>query len=402
MLKRWAAGPPSIWKQRWAHTPPGTRWLVRLIAAVLAVAIVWALVWALFVPVADWVARHDVGSAKPALLQTARDAARGRLLTLVAGLFAAGALVFTALNFTLSRRTFELTEQGQVTDRFTKAIEQLGSDKLDVRIGGIYALERVARDSARDQPTVTEVLTAFIREHSREQWPRSAAGQPVPERSTRPDVQAAITVVGRLVALHPTWDIDLTAADLTRADLGSANLYHAKLTNADLTGANLGRANLAEARLTGADLTGADLTAAKLTNADLTRADLTGAFLVGAKLAIVNLTGAILTGAHFDKLAGAVTFPDDPRYRSTDLTGADLAGANLTCADLTGAHLGSSDLTGANLIGANLTGADLTRVNLTRARWSAAEPVPEGWTIERESGRLKSAGQLSEVTAHYL
>jgi len=44
-------------------------------------------------------------------------------------------------------RTFELTEQGQVTDRYTKAIEQLGSDKLDVRIGGIYALERIARDS---------------------------------------------------------------------------------------------------------------------------------------------------------------------------------------------------------------------------------------------------------------
>ena len=56
-----------------------------------------------------------------------------------------------------------------MTDRYTKAIEQLGSDKLDVRIGGIYALERIARDSARDHPTVIEVLAAFVREHSREQ-----------------------------------------------------------------------------------------------------------------------------------------------------------------------------------------------------------------------------------------
>ncbi len=160
--------------KRWAAWPPGIRWLAGIAAVVLAAAIVWAL----FVPLADWLARHDVGSAKPALLQTARDAARGRLLTLVAGLFAAGALVFTALNFTLSRRTFELTEQGQVTDRYTKAIEQLGSDKLDVRIGGIYALERIARDSAKDHPTVMEVLTAFIREHSREPWPPADAGQP--------------------------------------------------------------------------------------------------------------------------------------------------------------------------------------------------------------------------------
>ena len=153
MLKRWAA---------W----PGIRWL----AGIAIVVLVAAIVWVLYVPGADWLASHDVGSAKPAVLQTTRDAARGRLVTLGAGLFAAGALVFTARNFSLSRRTFELTEQGQVTDRFTKAIEQLGSDKLDVRLGGIYALERIARDSAKDHPTVMEVLTAFIREHSREPW----------------------------------------------------------------------------------------------------------------------------------------------------------------------------------------------------------------------------------------
>ena len=55
-----------------------------------------------------------------------------------------------------------------MTDRYTRVIGQLGSDKLDVRIGGIYALERIARDSAIDHPTVMEVLAAFIREHSQE------------------------------------------------------------------------------------------------------------------------------------------------------------------------------------------------------------------------------------------
>lgn len=145
----------------WAAWPRGIRWLVYGIAAVV---LVFAVAWVLFVPVADLLARHDVGSATGALHETALDNARGRLLTLGAGLLAAGALLFTARNFLLSR-------EGQVTDRYTKAIEQLGSDKLDVRIGGIYALERIARDSARDHPTVMEVLTAFIREHSREPWP---------------------------------------------------------------------------------------------------------------------------------------------------------------------------------------------------------------------------------------
>ena len=157
-------------------------------AVVLAVVIVWALL----VPGTDWLARHDIGSAKGSLA-AARDAARGRLLTLGAGLLAAGALLFTARNFILSR-------EGQVTDRYTKAIEQLGSDKLDVRIGGIYALERVARDSAKDHPTVMEVLTAFIREHSREPWPPPDTGSSARPRrahrtSGRPESRAGTRTI---------------------------------------------------------------------------------------------------------------------------------------------------------------------------------------------------------------
>jgi Pentapeptide repeats (8 copies) len=310
--------------------PPGTRWLaVGIAAVVLALAVAWVL----FVPAADWLARHDVGSAHGALLQTARDDARGRLLTLGAGLLAAGALLFTARNFTVSRRTFELTEQGQVTDRYTKAIEQLGSDKLDVRIGGIYALERVARDSSRDHPTVMEVLTAFIREHSREPWPEPDPGGQEQKRSIRPDVQAAVTVVGRR---EP-------ARDVQRIDLSRAKLLAAKLLAAELPGA---------------DLTAADLTAADLSRANLTRANLSGANLSGANLTVANLDGA-------------------------NLDGADLDGANLTAADLDGANL-----SGANLSGANLGLANLDDANLTRANWPGAEAVPGGWKRDPDSGQL--------------
>jgi len=102
---------------RWAAWSRGTRWLVGGIATVvLAVAIAWVLL----VPAPDWLAHQDVGSAKGALLQTARDAARGRLLTLGAGLVATAALAFTARNLILYRRTveptqrtFELTDKGR-------------------------------------------------------------------------------------------------------------------------------------------------------------------------------------------------------------------------------------------------------------------------------------------------
>jgi hypothetical protein len=297
---------------RWAAWPRGLRWLTGGIAAVV---LALAIAWVLFVPAADWLAHNDVGSVKGPLLQTARDAARGRLLTLGAGLFAAGALIFTARNFTLSRRTFELTEQGQVTERYTKAIEQLGSDKLDVRIGGVYALERIARDSATDHPTVMEVLSAFVRVHSRERWPPAtgkpettkapaaftlrhphklwplATGKPragAPGHRTRPDVQAAVTVIGRRDTRRDQERINLLGANLTRAYLPGAqftqaNLIRANLTNAFLSGASLTEASLQAAKLTGAQLRRAYLPGAKLDYADLTDADFTDADLTDAR-----------------------------------------------------------------------------------------------------------------------
>jgi hypothetical protein len=220
-------------------------------------------------------ARHDLGPGREPRLETARDTARGRLLALGAGLLAAGALAFTARNIALSR-------QGRSAGRYATAVKQLGSAELDVRIGGIQALERVAREAPADHPAVMQMLAAFIREHSRPQWPPSDPGGPVPERPLRPDVQAAVTAVGRRLTERDAGPVDLTRADLTGADLAGADL-----AGADLGGARLPGADLGGARLTGADLGGADLTGANLADTDLTGADLAG----------TDLTRAELTGA---------------------------------------------------------------------------------------------------------
>ena len=247
-----------------------------------------------------------------------------------------------------------------MTERYTKAIEQLGSDKLDVRIGGIYALERIARDSARDHPTVMEVLTAFIREHSHEQWPVPEPGTDnLPSRTTRPDVQAAVTVIGRRVFNNDRDPIDLTGAVLARA-----NLTGAVLTSANLIGANLAGAKLARAVLIGAVLPGAVLFGANLHDADLAHAELAGARLTGA-----------------------------------DLIGADLTGAFLLFADLTGAVLAGVNLTDANLHDANLTDAVLAGANLTGATWPGNAPVPEGWKLDTGSGRLIVDGDAETAEA---
>ena len=57
----------------------------------------------LALPAGGWLAHHDVGPAWQPRPLAARDAARGRLLALGAGLLAAGALVVTARSRARSR-----------------------------------------------------------------------------------------------------------------------------------------------------------------------------------------------------------------------------------------------------------------------------------------------------------
>jgi hypothetical protein len=123
-----------------------------------------------------------------------------------------------------------LTEQGQITQRFTQAIEQLGATgdtgakKLEIRLGGIYALERIARDSPeRDYSSVTEVLTAYVRENTPE--------APGPRRPPA-DIQAILDVLSRAQFRVPE-------EYRTRLDLHEANLQGANLQGANLLGANL-------------------------------------------------------------------------------------------------------------------------------------------------------------------
>jgi uncharacterized protein YjbI with pentapeptide repeats len=375
-----------VWRIRWVKRA------LRLAGLVALAVVLVAIIVALLGPVTYLIAAHDVNAlARPlraAHLQAARETVRTQLLTLGAGVFAAGALIFTARNFTVSRRTFELAEQGQVTDRYTKAIEQLGSKNLTVRTGGIYALERVARDSARDQFTVMEVLAAFIRDHSREQPPLPESGaDTAPLRATRLDLQAALTVIGRR---NPqiTQRIDLTGADLsdailTGAELSRADLRSTDLSAADLTGANLTRANLAGAKLTGANLSPL-IRASSDAHLDFTPAQLTRAEITSLKFWVLSVT----------------TY-----HIRTDLTGADLTGAKLGGANLGGADLGGADLGGADLGGADLTGANLTRAkleltefegaDLTGALLSPGAAIPEGWQQFAVSGIVQRADTSS-------
>ena len=290
-------------------------------------------------------------------------------------LFIAVGLFFTNA---ANREQQRLTEQGQVTERFGRAVDQLGSGTLDIRLGGVYALERLMHDSPADEANLLEVLSAYIRDHTGAPTAPARATTSAPS-SPHPatDVQAALTVIGRRPAPASHQGIDLTDTNVTGARLTRANLAGADLISMDLTRAGLAGANLTSADLTSADLTSAQLAGAHLDGADLTRAHLTRADLFDAYLAGAQLYGAYLADT---QLYGA-------QLTYANLYGVDLTHANLTRADLTHARLIRADLTDAKVDGTDFTAADLTG-----ALWPASAAVPNGWLRDIHSGRLKRPG----------
>ena len=156
---------------------------------------------------------------------------------------------------------------------------------MAIRLGGIYALERIAKDSEKDHGPIMEVLTAYVREKApRQEEDLRKAPDPPP-----PDIQAILTVIGRRETTGENRGngfLDLTHTQLANANLHAADLRGVNLSRANLHGANLHAANLAPAVLAEAKLFGASFPAADLRGAYLVLADLGGAFLSDAK----NLT----------------------------------------------------------------------------------------------------------------
>jgi Pentapeptide repeats (8 copies) len=215
-------------------------------------------------------------------------------------------------NFEIGQKNLEVTEDKQVTERFSRSIEHLGSKEIEIRLGGIYALEQIAIDSTKYHWTIVEILSAFIREKR-------------PINITNPvgiDIQAALTVIGgRKVKQDPNDKvIDLRKISLVGVELQNTNFSKADFSGTNLSNANLSGANLSEANLSLTDLIGVDLSNA-------------------------NLNGADLNNTRLDDSPQPYEYeyPEDPRYiipPDYDSTAANLNGADLsTCKNLTKSQL---------------------------------------------------------------
>jgi hypothetical protein len=168
-------------------------------------------------------------------------------LVLAVAQILAGTALLSGLYFTW--RTLQVNREGQITERFTRAIDQLGKIEngkklFEIRVGGIYALERIARESEEDYEPIIEVLTAYVRQNA----PRkpeigellAEEESDKQERTPDPDIQAITTVLRRLTRVHGQGGrrrLDLRDTDLQGAELLRANLQGAVVTDEQLADA---------------------------------------------------------------------------------------------------------------------------------------------------------------------
>ncbi|MFI6096404.1 pentapeptide repeat-containing protein [Lentzea sp. NPDC051213] len=161
----------------------------------------------------------------------------------------------------------------RITELYTKAADQLGSDKAPVRLAGLYALERLGVANAEQRQTIVNVICAYLR---------------MPYETDREEAQVRVTAL-RILHAHRRGDQNSWSVSI---DLDGANLAGSRLPRSKFAWASFEGADLSRVDFTGSDLSDSDLTYAKLVDADLTDVDLSG-----ARLDHADVTGALLDGA---------------------------------------------------------------------------------------------------------
>nr|WP_290224229.1 pentapeptide repeat-containing protein [Trichocoleus desertorum] len=251
-------------------------------------------------------------------------------------------------NIEVGLKNAELTEERLITERFGKAVEQLGNESLQIRLGGIYALERIAKDSDSDYWPVMEVLTAFIREDT-----RSREGKVMGKLqnfSISTDIQAALTVLGRRAKSYgkgEKYRVDLGGTDLRGANLLGANFEGANFRNSNLQRVYFEEANLTGAMLKGVQLQGASLTRANLSNALLWEVDLEKTFVIDANFQQATIMNANLRNAQFWGV----------EFQGATFTVSTFEGAILKDVKFQDAHLKDVNFNKASLMATNFEGA---------------------------------------------
>ncbi|MBD2184005.1 pentapeptide repeat-containing protein [Planktothrix sp. FACHB-1355] len=297
-------------------------------------------------------------------------------------------LKITQKNLKIAEKNLQATQDKQITERFTKAIEQLGSQELSMCLGGIYALERIAEESERDSWPIMEVLAAYV--CSKAKYRNKG--------NNIPAIQAILDIFNRYNKRYRKYEgkyLNLKKVNLSKDLFDGVDFYGLNLSNADFTDANLSKRQFIRTNFMFTNFTKADLSKTKFEEVNFTNANLSGANLEKAEFKEVNFTNANISGANLEKAEFTNVNFQNANFSNANLVGmklyydrADFSGANFTdtkiadvdkytkqiylttqiCqADFKNTVLNRTDFRGVNLIRADFRGAKLERTDFRNA-----------------------------------
>ena len=281
----------------------------------------------------------------------------------------------------------DIAQQSLLNERYQRGAEMLGSPVLPVRLGGIFALRRLAEEHPEQYHIqIVELFCAFVRNPTED-------SSVYMQGRLREDIQAVLTSIGRrggaclTIERKGDFKLDLHGANLSFAQLSGLNLARADLSYAKLDHASFfdmpfKRPDLSDPTPSGPDQpqvrisvdmepVGPDLAGLEGRLADMSLAILRGANLSGSRLLGTDLSGAELSGANlsnceviYTNLRMAVLF--GASLSGTFILDSNLTGAKLAHANLANAQFPSTKLYGANLFGASIGGADFSGAVLSK------------------------------------
>ncbi len=314
-----------------------------------------------------------------------------------------------------SQEQASVARESHYTTLFTKAVEQLGTTRevvetstiigsssgpvprienktrtepnIEVRLGAIYALERIAHDSERDHWPIMEVLCAYVRKNAGD-------GESIPEHFDfnedneeleaeiianderaaisdrlksirgwvanldfpRSDIQAALTVIGRRSEGRRAWEAQRAGDPSSPGDY-RLDFRNANLQKADIQGLFFERANFRGAKLDGAlvrrcHLADAILNAAQIANANFEHADITLASFASAKL----------YGTGFRKCLA-----DKTRFAFARMYGGSFSEASLTEVDFSHSVFSATRMFSANIFNCSFNYCNLSLASFIQA-----------------------------------
>ena len=244
-----------------------------------------------------------------------------------------------------AQRQAETAQRVLLNERYQTGAEMLGNAKMAVRLGGIYALERLAAEHPEEYHVqVMKLFCGFVRFPTEDDGvqfrPTTGNRQDGQALRLRADVQDAVRAIGSRSTTGITLEKDedsnilyLPEAQLIGLQVQDADLSGAWLTDANLSGATLPRVNLSCARLVGADLSSTKLWGANLSRAILRDANMSGTDLFGAD-ARSSTYNAPVRGLTQDQLDSACADSDNQPKLAGVLdakTGKQLVWRGKTC-----------------------------------------------------------------------